>query len=199
MATKKSDPKNQLENSSGDWIAFAQVGRPHGLKGAFFLKTSDRRTTWDNYQKLLLQTPEGPVALQVLKAYVSGGAVAVVTDVLSTREKVEAAYNAAISVHRSEIQTKEDEYLVSDLLGLKVKCSEKGELGEVVAVVNFGAQENLEIKVKGTSRTIYFPFIDPFIQKIDHPNKTIEILYAPEFFEDGKQSESAKPIEDGEP
>ena len=186
MATKKSDPKNRPRDLSDEWIAFAQVGRPHGLKGAFFLKTPDRRTTWDHYKKLLLQTKDGLVSLQVLKAYVSGGAIAVVTDVLETREKVEVSYDAPLYVHRSEIQTTEDEYVVSDLLGLKVHCAEKGELGVVVAVVNFGAQENLEIKLTGTTRTIYFPFIEAFVKNVDNANGTLEIVYAPEFFDEGK-------------
>ena len=196
MATKKSDLKFQAPALGPDWIAFAQVGRPHGLKGAFFLKTSDRRTAWDGYQNLILQTREGEKPIQVTKAYISGGAVAVVTNLFATREQVEEVYDAALLVHRSEIQTQADEYVVSDLLGLKVFASgaaEGGkELGEVVAVVNFGAQENLEIKLTGTNRTIYFPFIEAFVTKIDSVNRTLEIVYAPEFFDEGKVSEGDK-------
>lgn len=174
----------QLNGPGDEWIPFAHVGRPHGLRGAFFLKTEDRRTAWDGYERLLLETPEGPKPLKILKAYVSGGALALQSDLLASREACEASYGRALFVHRDEIAAEENEYIVGDLLGAEVR-DEAGTLrGTIVAVHNFGAQETLEIAVSGADRTVYFPFIEPFVVKVDPETRMVHISHATAFFED---------------
>ncbi|BBH52102.1 ribosome maturation factor RimM [Fluviispira sanaruensis] len=177
--------ENQL--SSRGYIQFAQVGRPHGLKGAFFLKTEDRRTKWDGYKKLLIETPQGYHEKKVLKAYLSGNALALILEGFETRNEIESLYNKKIYVHKNEISVGKDEYIVGNLKGFQVIAENKGTIGEIIGVSSYGAQDNLEIKVIGTDKTALFPFVDSFIKKIDEENRSIEIVYVPEFFEDDEQ------------
>jgi 16S rRNA processing protein RimM len=177
--------KKQTQNSSNstpEFIHFAYIGRPHGLKGAFFLKTDDRRLNWDGYQTVYLKKENQYIPYKVKKNYISGKALVIECDGLSSRENIEPLYDQKLYISKDEIVLNEDEYLVHDLLNYKVCAKDKGVLGEVISVVSYGAQENLEIKIPDRSSTVLYPFIDKFIHNIDSQNRTIEVEYIEEFF-----------------
>ncbi len=175
--------KSALKNPDESWVPFARIGRPHGLKGAFFLKTEDRRQTWPGYVQVLQQTKVGPVMRKILQTYTSGNALAVIFEGMNTREIVESMYDDQLFVHRDLLVAGEGEFIVHDLVGMTVSSESRGDLGKVVAVGNFGAQENLEIELKGTQKTILFPFVDSFIKIVDLEKRNIEIVYVVEFFD----------------
>jgi 16S rRNA processing protein RimM len=169
-----------LENG---WISFAKVGRPHGLSGAFFLKTEDRREKWDGYKNLYLEHGKTAVPVHVKNAYQSGGKLALEISAFNSREAVAAGYDKTLYVHRREINLKDDEYLVHDLVGMKVFCEGRGEIGKILSVSNYGAQENLEIDLLNGKGSILFPFIDAFVKKVDNEARTIEIMNVEAFIE----------------
>ena|SRR3989338_2213081 len=167
-----------------NFIHFAHIGRPHGLKGAFFLKTEDRRTQWDGYKQVLIETQEGFLLKKVLKSYLSGNCLALILEGLTTKEQVEALYNKKIYVHSDEIKLKKHEFLVSELNGYEVFDSGHRLLGEVVDLISFGAQDNLRIKTHPSKKEILFPFIEPYVIRVDREHRSIEVMYVPEFFEE---------------
>lgn len=166
------------------YIEFASVGRPHGLKGGFFLKTPDRRTTWDGYSHLLLETPSGFQHLKVNEFYLSANAIVLRLDTLTNRSAVEALYNKRLFVHQSLIHTNEHEYVVDELKRFRVIDAQEKLVGHVVNVVSYGAQDNLEIELADGKKTILFPFLDHFIQHIDRDKKEIVVLHIEEFLDD---------------
>ncbi|MES2614478.1 MAG: ribosome maturation factor RimM [Bdellovibrionota bacterium] len=166
-----------------DYIHFAYFGRPHGLKGAFFLKTEDRRTVWDKYKLLLVETQNGFVERKVLKHYLSGNALVLELEGVNSRTEVEALYGKKICIHKNEIKLNENEFLVHDLMNYDVLVKEKGLLGHIVGIISYGAQENLEIKMNSTQNTILYPFVDKYILHINSEKKQIEVEYLEEFFE----------------
>jgi len=182
--TKKFNLTEEDKLRTCGYINFAQVGRPHGLKGAFFLKTEDNRTTWDGYKKLIVETNHGFLEKKVLKTYLSGKALVIVLDGFLNRNEVEPLYNKKIYVHQSEIELKEDEYIVDKLIGFKVYAEDMGLVGTITGISSFGAQDNLEILSTNTKETFLFPFLDKFVKNIDEHNQRIEVIYIPEFFED---------------
>lgn len=165
-----------------NYIQFASVGRPHGLKGAFFLKTEDRRKVWNQYQQLLLETPQGFIQKKVNKHYLSGDALVLELEGLNSRSEIESFYNKKIFVHKNEIKLEENEFLVHDLMNFSVICAQKGVLGEIIGVISYGAQENLEIKMIESKHVALYPFIDKYILSINYEKKQIEIEYLEEFF-----------------
>jgi 16S rRNA processing protein RimM len=182
----ESYTKNNAKFSLEDFIPFASFGRPHGLKGAFFLKTADRRKKWDGYKLLLIETSNGFKEVSVKRHYLSGDALVLEIETIHSRSEVEALYNKKIYVHKNLIQLNQDEYLVHDLLNYNVVCSQKGILGKVIGVISYGAQENLEIKLSISNDIVLYPFIDKFIKKIDNEKKEIEVEYIEEFLNGSK-------------
>lgn len=182
--TKKFELVDEEKLRDKGYIQFAQIGRPHGLKGAFFLKTEDKRTVWDGYKKLLLETPNGYIEKKVLKTYLSGNALAIMLEDLVNRNEIEPLYNKNIFVHKDEIHLKEDEYIVGNLIGFKVFAEEKGCIGAVKGISSFGAQDNLEIFITESKKTFLFPFIDSFVKNVNDSEERIDIVYVPEFLED---------------
>ncbi len=170
----------KLTNVPDDYIHFASFGRPHGLKGGFFLKTEDRRTVWDGYKNILVEFPEGFVEKKVLRHYLSGGALVLELEGITARETIESLYNKKICVRKNQIKLNEDEYLVDELLNFQVRSEEK-IIGKIIGLVSYGAQENLQIQLLENNQEVLYPFIDKFILNIDKENNVVEIVYLEEF------------------
>lgn len=171
------------------WLTFARVGRPHGLKGAFFLKTDDNRTEWNGYRNLCLEVESGFVPCTVTNSYVSGGALAVQLDILGSRTDVESFYDARLCVHRSEIALEPDEHLTGDLVGLRVLDEQGNVLGVVAGLASFGAQDNLRIAVPGRKEEVLFPYIEDFVLGVDLAGGALTVRHEPIFFEDPSASQ----------
>jgi 16S rRNA processing protein RimM len=171
------------------YLWLGQVGRPHGVRGAFFLKTEDHRTDWPGYSQILLMESDGQTRiLKVQKAYVSGGKLALQSENVNGREACERIYNAHLFVARGDIETNEDEYIVGELVGCQVEVEGRpGIFGTVLAVHNFGAQETLEIAKNGSQETIFYPFLNDYILTIEESRKLI-IVKDESVFLDGHES-----------
>lgn len=174
-----------LKNTVLDgWLRVGEVGRPHGLKGAFFLKTPDRRTEWDDYPVVTVVDRNGTrLECKVTKSYLSGGMLALQLQEFTQREHVEQLYECPVFVRREDVNVSEDEVLVADLKGLQVYVEGRGLVGTVIDINDFGAQSNLEIKLLESGKTIFFPILDEFVASIDVEKGRVDLLYVPEFFE----------------
>lgn len=168
------------------WLWLGQIGRPHGVRGAFFLKSQDNRSDWPGYEAVFVGAQaERPVRVE--KAYLSGGKLALQLEGISSREQCESLYNAYLFVSREQIDLGDSEYLVVDIVGSQVHVEGRdGVFGEVIAVHDFGAQETLEIKPTVATRgTVFFPFTEHFVLDFDPAGRTILIKNEPVFLDEG--------------
>jgi 16S rRNA processing protein RimM len=167
------------------WLG--QVGRPHGIKGGFFLKTQDNRNEWPGYHSVYVGA-ESAKAVAVQKAYVSGGKLALQLENISSREQVEGLYNTHVFVSRDQVELGDSEYLVVDIVGSQVEIEGRtGVFGEVISVHDFGAQETLEIRLKDVTRgTIFYPFTEQFVLEFNPAKRTILLKDEPVFLDEGK-------------
>ena len=167
------------------WLG--QLGRPHGVKGAFFLKTQDNRTEWPGYNSVYIG-PQSAKASVVRKAYLSGGKLALQIEGIESREQAEALYNAYLFVSRNQVDLGVSEYLVVDIVGSQVEIEGRvGVFGEVISVHDFGAQETLEIKLNNASGgTIYYPFTEQFVVEFNPAKRMILLKDEPVFLDEGK-------------
>lgn len=63
--------------------------------------------------------------------------------------------------------TKDGEFYFNDLVGLKVKSTDKKSSGEIISVDNFGAGVVIEIKWEGEKNTESLPFVDDYFKEIN--------------------------------
>ncbi len=178
MAPRKDEFQTQ------DWIDIGILSRCHGLKGGVFLRADDHRSEFGHYTCILVTNRKDSHEYKVKSSYVSAGQPVLVLDGIDSREAAEKLLQSRVAVRRDEVDADDDDVLVGDLIGLKVIVEGKGEIGDVVAVVDFGAQENIEIKLTGKKTTCIFPMLDDYVKEVDLEAGTITIVDVPEFLED---------------
>jgi len=166
------------------WIEIGVFSRAHGLKGGVFLRANDRRGEFGDYERILVTGPGVSKEYHVKDSYASAGQPVLILEGVATREAAEALIHCKVSIARGDIEEDEDDLLVADLVGLKVLADDKGEIGEVVGVVNYGAQENIEIKLPDRKATAVFPLMDAYINEINVEKGFISIKYVAEFLEE---------------
>lgn len=138
-----------------------QVGR---VAGAFGVRGEVRITSFTaepaallDYKTLLRE--DGSPGLTLSTGRVAKGSVVCRAAEVSTREQAEALRGLKLFIPRAALpEPDEDEFYVTDLIGLAVVTADGGPLGRVKSVQDFGAGDLLEITPAEGGATWYLPF-----------------------------------------
>jgi len=100
---------------------------------------------------------------------------------VADRNAAEALSGSKIWIDAAEVEIDEDEYLWEELTGFSVVTTDGKQLGTVVALVEFGAQDNLCVATPDDADIAgewMIPFIEDVIVEIDDEQEiiTIEML-----------------------
>jgi 16S rRNA processing protein RimM len=158
----------------------------HGIKGTMKVKTNF------NDPKLLLNVDKVLIVgkgiesklASIQDCRLNGDTFLLTLEECSSRTDAEAMVNLDVYVSKSELpDLEEDNWWVSDLVGLSVFSTEGEELGTVLAVVG-ARSELLEIKRMGPDEqdTVLVPFVRELVPTVDIPGKRIEIKMLPGLF-----------------
>lgn len=138
-----------------------QVGR---VAGAFGVRGEVRITSFTAEPAALLdykdlKREDGSVGLTLVSGRpVKGGVVARAREI-ETREQAEALRGLKLFIARSSLpEPDDDEFYVTDLVGLAVETPDGAPLGTVRSVQDFGAGDLLEIAPAEGGATWYLPF-----------------------------------------
>lgn len=156
-------------------ILLASIGAPHGIKGEVRVKSfTDDPLAFADYGKL---HDEQGRKYQVIKARVSKTVVITRFKSIDTREKAEALSGIQLYVDRSVLPEidEDDEFYMSDLVGLEARSLQGDRLGIVKQVYDFGAGDILEIKLENGPLEM-FPFTKIIFPKIDLENGTLTLV-----------------------
>ena len=126
-----------------------QVGR---VAGAFGVRGELRITSFTadpvalvDYKVLLRE--DGSAGLTVTSGRAAKGSVVVWTEQVQTRDQAEALRGLKLYIPRADLPAPDDdEFYVTDLIGLSVETTDGEALGTVKAVQDFGAGDLLEIQ-----------------------------------------------------
>ncbi len=161
-------------------VLMAQIGAPHGIKGEVRVKsfTSDPMALAD-YGPLFSRDGRKfeITSLRPAKTVL----VARFKD-LNWRDEVEKLNRLELFVEREILpdDSDEDEFYITDLIGMDVLNEQGEKLGTVIDVPNFGAGDMLEIKpakVNGKqAQSYYLPFTKAVVPSIDFANKTLTAI-----------------------
>ncbi len=96
---------------------------------------------------------------------------------VSDRNGAEALKGLQLYVERARLPaTSEDEFYNADLVGLRAEDAEGRRVGTVVAVVNYGAGDLLELRLEGTRKTELIPFTEAYVPVVDVPGNRIVVV-----------------------
>ncbi|MCC7268537.1 MAG: 16S rRNA processing protein RimM [Caulobacteraceae bacterium] len=141
-----------------DLILVGQVGGAFGVRGEIRITafTADPLALV-GYSPLL--KADGSVALTLTGARPDKKGVVARAREVATKEQADALRGLKLHVPRDRLpEPDEDEFYLTDLIGLEVRDASGAVLGKVRSVPNFGAGDLLEIAPAGGGQTWYLAF-----------------------------------------
>jgi 16S rRNA processing protein RimM len=127
-------------------VLVAQIGVAHGVQGEFkLLSHMDDPVSVLEFNPLLDEY--GKPALSITAARAHKGALLVRAEEVPDRTAADKVKGLKLYVDRADLpETDEDEYYITDLIGLSVVDVAGQPVGKVANVDNFGAGDLLDIK-----------------------------------------------------
>ena len=152
-----------------DLILLGVLGAPHGVRGEMRLKsyTEDPLAIAD-YKPLTDEAGARP--FKILSArLVKDDMLVVRLEGVADRDKAAALTNTRLYAPRDLLPPveDEDEFYQADLIGLKVEATNGEAIGTVLAVLDFGAGDILEIEPASGGRPIMLPFTKAVVPRVD--------------------------------
>jgi 16S rRNA processing protein RimM len=155
-----------------DLVLVGAIAGAFGVRGEARVRsfTADPEGLF-RYGPLLRQT--GEIALTPKKWRPITDGWAVTAPEIANREAAEAMRNTKLFIPRAKLPPpEEDEFYHVDLIGCRVEALDGGDLGQVLAVQNFGAGELLEVRGPD-GKTWFLPFTKAAAPIIDLGAKRI--------------------------
>jgi len=143
---------------SDDLIQVGRVAGAFGVRGEVRITSfTAEPTALVDYKALLRE--DGSPALTLISGRDAKGSIVARAKEIETREQAEALRGLKLYIPRAALPAPdEDEFYVTDLIGLAVVTAEGEPLGTVKAVQDFGAGDLLEITPPEGGSTWYLPF-----------------------------------------
>ena len=165
-----------------DRLAVGAIAGPHGVRGQFKVKLfAETSAALEQYGDL--QIDDGRELKLSVKSVNRKGLVIVSAVGVTSREAAEALSGMLLSTSRACLpDLADDELYHADLLGSAVFNEDGTNLGEVVALYNFGAGEIIEVK-PASGNSVMLPFADESVVSVDIPNRLV-VLAPPAGFLD---------------
>ena len=87
---------------------------------------------------------------------------------IATKEEADALRGTQLFVPRDRLPSlPDDEFYHADLIGLEVTDTGGASLGKVLAVINNGADDLLELSAPGQKQTVLLPFTNAVVPTVD--------------------------------
>jgi 16S rRNA processing protein RimM len=147
-----------------------EVGR---VAGGFGVRGEVRITTYTEDPLALkayrdLKREDGTPGLTIVTARAVKGGIIARAKEIETKEQADAMRGLKLFVARDKLPAPdEDEFYLTDLVGLEAVTPEGERLGRVKAVPNFGAGDLLEIDPGEGKQTWYLPFTRDAVPEVD--------------------------------
>ena len=151
-------------------MLLGEFGRAHGLKGEVRLKSFTGEPEAIASYGPLVAGARRPVTLTSVRPAPGGAPDMLIARVegVDTREAAEALNRLELRLPRERLpDPEEDEFLLADLIGLRVETAAGDLIGAVIAVPNYGSGDLLEIAPATGGATALLPFTKAFVPAVD--------------------------------
>ncbi|MGE3832333.1 MAG: ribosome maturation factor RimM [Parvibaculaceae bacterium] len=168
-----------------DLVRVGVITGAHGIRGEVKLRSFTANPDQIANYGPLVTSGGSTVEIETLRVQ-KDGFIARLSGV-ANRNAAEALKGQELFIARAALpEAQEDEVYVHDLVGMKAKLADGETLGHVVGLVNFGAGDLIEIGRVESEETVFVPFAESYVQKIDRGRKRI-VLDLPEGYLDEPQ------------
>ena len=147
-------------------VCVAQIGAAHGLKGEVRLWSfTEEPSAVSRYGAL--ETEDGARSIEIERLRAAKDHFVAKLSGVDNRDAAESLRNVKLFVPRERLPAIDDgTFYHADLIGLAVITTKGEELGQLIAIQNFGAGDILEIRLRDGS-TLMLPFTETAVPKID--------------------------------
>ena len=155
-----------------DHLAVGAIAGPHGVRGQFKVKLfAETPAALEQYG--VLQIDDGRALKLSVKSVNSKGLVIVSAVGVTSREAAQALRGLLLSTSRASLpDLADDELYHADILGATVFHEDGTNLGEVIALHNFGAGEIIEVK-PASGNSVMLPFAGESVVSVDIQNRRV--------------------------
>ncbi len=168
-------------------ILLARIGAAQGIKGEVRVKPFGDLQMLDQYGRLEMEDGE---KLKITRMRVQKSMAIVKFEGVNSRNEAEALNGKNLFVDRAKLPPpSEEEFYVSDLIGMHAVDADGERIGIVKDVPNFGAADMLEIDPINGSGTYYLPFTNAVIPEIDFKSGQLIVVPPDEVSERDDQEE----------
>jgi 16S rRNA processing protein RimM len=124
-------------------LRVGSITKPHGLKGAVKVyPTTDDKDNLSPGQQLFISVKDKDIPVTIKTSSRFKNLYILSFDEYSSIEEVEALRGADLFIRRSDVrELSEDEYFISDLIGLKTFDEDGSEIGVLKEVLQTGAND----------------------------------------------------------
>ena len=148
-------------------ILLGHISTAHGIRGEVVVKSLTEDPA-DIAAYGPLSDEDGGRTFEIEVVRVTKKGVIARLKGVTDRNAAEALRGTKLFVDREKLPKPDvDEIYHADIIGLTACRGDGSEVGEIVAVQNFGAGDLLEIRLAGKRRTEFVPFNETFVPELD--------------------------------
>lgn len=183
MSHKKS---RHHEFKANNWVQIGVVGKPYGLRGAFYISGREE-PLFEDCTTVIIDDKATPksVLYKIRIHKIHKGRSTLQLENHEDRTSIESLVGTPIWANVEEIVVEDDEeYLWDDVIGRKVLSLKREEVGEIIDMANYGASDIVEIRnIRGA--VIELPFNEfYFDMSFQFGEHEVSLIVDEETFED---------------
>lgn len=148
-------------------LLMGRIGAAHGIKGEVRIQSfTEDPLALASYGPLSTDKPG--LVIKILSARTTTNVLVARLEGVNDRNAAEKLNGVELYVDRALLPDTDDEddFYHADLIGLKARLADGSEIGEVMAVPNFGAGDLLEIRDPRSGDTYLYPFSKAVVPEV---------------------------------
>ncbi|MDF2981726.1 MAG: RimM [Devosia sp.] len=148
-------------------LLMGRIGAAHGIKGEVRIQSfTEDPLALASYGPLSTNKPG--LTIKILAARTTTNVLVARLEGINDRNAAEKLNGVELYVDRALLPDPDDDddFYHADLIGLKARLADGSEIGEVMAVPNFGAGDLLEIRDHRSGDTYLYPFSKAVVPEV---------------------------------
>jgi len=148
-------------------LLMGRIGAAHGIKGEVRIQSfTEDPLALASYGPLSTNKPG--LMIRILAARTTTNVLVARLEGINDRNAAEKLNGVELYVDRALLPDTDDDddFYHADLIGLKARLADGSEIGEVMAVPNFGAGDLLEIRDPRSGDTYLYPFSKAVVPEV---------------------------------